>query len=239
VAADNSIFASVGGDKLVFLWDVSTAKTIRRFEGHWARINAVGFNSDASVIASGSYDATVRLWDVKSQSRKPIQTLEEAGDSVSSIDVAGHEIVVGSVDGKVRNYDIRMGRCFVDIIGFPVTSVAQSTDGNAVLVSSLDGSIRLMDKINGQMLQSYKGHTNKDFRVRSCFGDKDKYVVSGSEDGMIWVYDLLEGNVVHKMSAHGGKVISSVAYNPAGKKQMLSAGVDGMNLVFKKRPKEY
>ena len=48
-----------------FLWDVATGKTIRRFLGHTHRVNAVDFNSDASVLASGSYDASVRLWDCK------------------------------------------------------------------------------------------------------------------------------------------------------------------------------
>ncbi|KAL7273671.1 hypothetical protein RUND412_003443 [Rhizina undulata] len=233
VSADNSTFASVGGDKLAFLWDVSTAKTLRRFEGHWSRINCADFNFDGSVLLTGSYDATVRLWDCKSQSRKPIQILEDAKDSISSLHVVGHEIIVGSVDGRVRNYDIRMGQCYADVISSaPITSVTQSSDGNAYLVSSLDGVIRLMDKTNGQLLQSYKGHVNKDFRVSSCFGDHDKYVVTGSEDGKIWVYDLLEGKMVDKLSAHGGKVITAVTYSPVGKRQMLSAGADGTVVVW-------
>ena len=48
---------------------------------------------------------------------KPIQVLEEARDSVSSLHVVGHEIVTGSVDGRVRVYDLRMGMLFVDLIG--------------------------------------------------------------------------------------------------------------------------
>ena len=72
---------------------------------------------DGGVIVSGSYDATVRLWDCKSQSTKPIQVLEEARDSVSSLHVAGHEIVAGSVDGRLRVYDLRMGLLCVDVIG--------------------------------------------------------------------------------------------------------------------------
>ncbi len=72
---------------------------------------------DGSVVVSGSYDATVRLWDCKSQTTKPIQVFEEARDSVSSIHVVGHEIVTGSVDGRLRIYDLRMGLMFVDVIG--------------------------------------------------------------------------------------------------------------------------
>ena len=43
--------------------------------------------------------------------------LDEATDSVSSIHVAGHEIVTGSVDGRVRIYDLRMGMVYVDVVG--------------------------------------------------------------------------------------------------------------------------
>ena len=44
-------------------------------------------------------------------------TLTDAKDSVSSVSVVGHEIIAGSIDGKVRTYDIRMGQIFVDVIG--------------------------------------------------------------------------------------------------------------------------
>ena len=72
---------------------------------------------DSGVVVSGSYDATVRLWDCKSQSTKPIQVLDEARDSVSSLQVVGHEIVTGSVDGRMRIYDLRMGMIFADVVG--------------------------------------------------------------------------------------------------------------------------
>lgn len=144
VTADNARFASVGGDKTLFLWDVATARTLRRWAGHAGRVNAVGLGGEGGqVVVSGeprsekyssgvqaeeghalitgwrlgSFDATVRLWDCKSPSTKPIQIFEEAKDSVSTLHVAGHEIVVGSVDGRMRTYDLRMGIVYVDVIG--------------------------------------------------------------------------------------------------------------------------
>ncbi|KAL9613258.1 MAG: hypothetical protein Q9167_002167, partial [Letrouitia subvulpina] len=54
VAHDNARFASVGGDKQVFLWDVSTAKTLRRWAGHFARVNCVAFGGEEdTVVVSG------------------------------------------------------------------------------------------------------------------------------------------------------------------------------------------
>lgn len=64
-AHDNAKFASSGGDRTAFVWDVTSGETIRRFSGHLGRVNAVALNADASVLASGSFDSTVRLWDLK------------------------------------------------------------------------------------------------------------------------------------------------------------------------------
>lgn len=95
-----------------------------------------------------------------------------------------------------------------------------------MLVSTLDSTIRLLDKGNGQMLQSYKGHKNTEYRIRSCLGMADSVVISGSEDGELYAWDLLEGKVVGKLEAHEGKVASAVTCNSV-RKEWASAGVDG------------
>jgi mitogen-activated protein kinase organizer 1 len=54
VAADNARFASVGGDRQVFLWDVEQGLTTRRWTGHNARVEAVQFAGEGdSVVVSG------------------------------------------------------------------------------------------------------------------------------------------------------------------------------------------
>jgi mitogen-activated protein kinase organizer 1 len=39
ISRDNNRFASVGGDKNAFIWDVATGKIIRKLTGHDSRIN--------------------------------------------------------------------------------------------------------------------------------------------------------------------------------------------------------
>jgi mitogen-activated protein kinase organizer 1 len=58
-------------------------------------VNAVAFNDESSVLISGSFDATVRLWDIRSSNFQPIQVIEDFKDSVMSVDVQGVEIVTG------------------------------------------------------------------------------------------------------------------------------------------------
>ena len=43
--------------------------------------------------------------------------MDEAKDSVVTLEVTDHEILTGSADSRVRRYDIRNGRLIVDFIG--------------------------------------------------------------------------------------------------------------------------
>ncbi|KAI1214996.1 WD40 repeat-like protein [Annulohypoxylon truncatum] len=234
VTADNARFASVGGDRTVFYWDVATALTIRRFGGtpqsHTARVNCVAFaGEDDSLVVTGSLDTTVRIWDLKSKSLKPIQVLNEARDSVTAVVVRGSEIVAGSVDGRVRTYDVRMGRCVTDVIGPSVTSLCMTMDGKALLVGSLDSKLRLMDRESGGCLKTYSdpGWKNEDLRVQSILGGKEQYVVAGDEmtgspgrnsEGRIWAWDILTGGLVAQVT---------VPWGPPGHEPKKSIGKDG------------
>lgn len=114
-AHDSKSFATCGGDRQAFLWDPVSGRVIRQFQGHHQKLNTLCFNEDSSVLATGSDDRSVRLWDMRAtSSRYPIQILEESKDSIGSVDVKGSIIGVGSVDGNVRIYDLRKGMMTCD-----------------------------------------------------------------------------------------------------------------------------
>jgi len=225
VANDNTRFASCGGEKLVYYWDVTTSQILRKFEGHLHQVNSVDFNKEASILASASYDATVRLWDCRSSSFEPIQKLTDAKDSVTSIKITPFGILTGSVDGFVRDYDIRMGILREDEIGPPVTSVNISGDDNCILISTLDNTIRLLDRVTGHLLSSYSGHANEKYKLQSVFTYNDAYIVSGSEDGTIHFWELVQAKQVQVLKAHT-KAVTGLAYHP---KQhfFVSSSLDG------------
>jgi mitogen-activated protein kinase organizer 1 len=108
-----------------------------------------------------------------------------------------------------------MGRLVADFVDAPATSVAVSRDGNCVLVSTLNSVLRLLDKDTGELLCEYLGHTNKDYRVEAAFSYDDGLVVSGSESGDVCMWDLVEGELRHRLAAHPGSVVSTLAYHPA------------------------
>ncbi|RDA94460.1 hypothetical protein CP533_2239 [Ophiocordyceps camponoti-saundersi (nom. inval.)] len=223
VSSDNERFVSGGGDRAVFLWDVSTATTTRRFGGENAgRIHSVRFAGEGdSVVVSAGFDTAVRFWDVRSRSYKPIQTLADARDAITCLAVRGPDVVAGSVDGRVRSYDVRMGRCVTDVFAASVTSVSLTRDARAMLVGSLDSRLRLMDRDNGACLRtfSHPEWRNDGLRLQSLLGAKERYALVGDDmsstntsstapdsqgQGRIWAWDLLSGKLAAKLDIPWG-----------------------------------
>lgn len=57
-----------------------------------------------------------------------------------------------------------LGIMVEDYIGYPITSVGLSFDSQCLLVASQDSVVRLFDYGNGELLNRYTGHVNKDYR---------------------------------------------------------------------------
>ncbi|GAA6003377.1 WD40 repeat domain-containing protein [Rhodotorula paludigena] len=228
---DNTRFASCGGDRSVFLWDVTSGDIVRRLSGHMGKINTVAWNADSSVLASGSFDTTVRLWDIKSQNRAPLQVLEDARDSITSIRIHEHLVCTGSVDGKVRTYDLRMGRLQTDLFDQPVTSLALTADASLLLVSTLDSTHRLLDLSNGTVVQTFSGHKNTSYRSQSCIGAREETVICGDEEGKVWRWDLESGAPIGSPFKAHERAILWTAHHPK-EQQLVTAGADGSVKVW-------
>lgn len=82
----------------------------------------------------------------------------------------------------------------------------------------------------------FKGHKNKDYKVDSCFTNTDTHIVSGSEDGNIYYWDLIEAKVVHTIDKAHCSACYSLSYHPK-EPCMITASSDGAVKVW--RPKNW
>lgn len=230
VSQDNTKLASCGGDKMAYTWDVSTGNIIRKLRGHTAKINSIKYNEESSVVATASYDKTVKIWDCRSNSGEPIQEMDHSKDSVSSVWVSESEIITGSVDGCVRTYDIRAGKLRTDFLGQPVTCVSLSNDKNCILATCLDSTLRLLDKSSGELLNQYKGHKNVTYKIASCLTPDDAYIVCGSEDNNVYIWDLVDSKIVRTLKGHTN-IVCGLSVHP-DEPCVISSGVDGTVRVW-------
>lgn len=67
-----NLLASAGSGNVIHLWNVATRQERCRLVGHTGSITTLAFHRDGTTLISGSYDTTVRLWDVKSADREKV-----------------------------------------------------------------------------------------------------------------------------------------------------------------------
>ena len=118
-----------------------------RIKEHEADVLSVAFNPDGSLLASGSKDRTIRLWDAATGD--PISTLTGHEDAIRDVTFSpdGRTIASGSLDTTVRVWNVATGELIATFVGHTssVRSVAFSPDGSAIASGGRDGTVLVWD----------------------------------------------------------------------------------------------
>jgi len=215
---DNSMIAAGGTDKILTIFDVESGKILKRFRGHGSWINSVYFDDNSSVAFSAGQEGMVYVWDLRDK-KEIVQILDEANDAVLSLHVNGPEILTGSADHKMRLYDVRQGWLSITDAGESVTDVHISDDKESLLMASMRSPVKIIDKSNGKILAEYKGHKNEEFRLECGILSSGDEIVTGSEDGYVYVFDFISKKVLAKLDHSPAKFIHSLSVHP--KRQTL------------------
>ena len=121
-----------------------------------------------------------------------------------------------SYDGLCRLWETNTWQCIKTIANPdnpPVSFVKFSPNGKYVLSSTLDSHIKLWDFNKGKCLKSYIGHLNEQYCIAANFSvTANKWIVSGSEDKMVYIWDLQSREVVQKLSGHSDVVITTACH---------------------------
>ena len=98
------VAASVG--VAIEQWDLATGEPLLSLPRHSGAISAIDSSDDGSLVLTGSYDFSARLWDAESGG--PRQEFGGHAGFVTSVDVgSGDRFLTGSQDGALRLFDMQ------------------------------------------------------------------------------------------------------------------------------------
>jgi WD40 repeat protein len=138
----------------VQLWDVDTSSRVGRVIRPGAgSVLSLAFNSDGTLLATGSYTWRLDLWDVATQKRhgKPMRVVDDAVPSVA-FDPSGELVAGGGGIGPVHVWRVADQQpAFPPLAGHtdPITGTAFDSTGSFLATTTVAGATRLWDSHTG------------------------------------------------------------------------------------------
>ena len=202
---------------------------IRTFTGHSDVVRSVAFSPDGEYALSGSWDKTLKLWDVNTG--REIRTFRGYPSDVNSVAFSpnGNYALSGSRDKTLKLWDVNTGREIRSFSGHSssVSSVAFSPDGRYALSGSYDKTLKLWDVNTGEAIRTFTGHSHLVYSV--AFSPDGEYALSGSHDNTLKLWDVNTGREIRTFRGHSDAV-NSVAFSPDGKYALSGSGDETLKL---------
>ncbi|MEH2332942.1 nSTAND1 domain-containing NTPase [Nostoc sp.] len=212
---------------------IDRVRESNRFQGHQDAVNSISFSPDGKTIASGSWDKTIKLWNIESGES---QTLSGHTDKVWRVRYSpmnGNMIASASTDNTVRLWNAKSGEFLGELKGNTdlVYDISFSPDSKKIATASWDGKIKIWDTTTKkeletlENLQGQNGSYSIDFHPHGA-----KLAVVGYKDGSVKVWDL--NTKTAKVIGHHKKSATIVKFSSDGHLLASSSG-DGMIKLWK------
>ncbi|XP_026015658.1 PWP2 small subunit processome component [Astatotilapia calliptera] len=186
----------------IFLWSMQTGRLLEVLAGHEGPVSCLCFSPVQSVLASCSWDRTVRLWDML-DSWQTKETLPLTSDGLAvTYRPDGQELAVATLNGEISfwnphtatqngsvagRHDLQTGRKETDKItakqsakGKSFTSLCYSADGESVLAGGQAKFVCIYNIKEQMLIKKFEISCNLSFDAMEEFLDRRKMTEFGS-----------------------------------------------------------
>jgi WD40 repeat protein len=218
-------------ERFIDIWDVASAQRIISLElgeDTVGEVNSIQFSPDGALLASGSDDRYVRLWNtttwkiVSSMWGHTAMILSVAFSPNSAmIASAGHDktIRLKRVTGELG---IGLDYSTASVLKGHTQAISQvvfAPDGAVIASSSWDKTVRLWDVSSLVCTAILIGHVRRVAGV--AYSPDGCLLASCSNDGSVRLWRVADQTCISTLAGHIGSVIS-IAFSPSGR--MLATG---------------
>lgn len=240
---DGNTLISCSTDSTIRIWDIKTGECTKILQGHTSGVWSVAFlpispteinkqfNHPKSqipnptflaggIIASGSDDNTVKLWDFTTGCC--IKTLKGHTDWIRCVAFSSVGLnnslpllASSSLDQTIRLWDINEGRCVGVLKGHTngVFAVSFIGDGKILASSSIERTVRLWNVSTKQCVRILQGHTNAVYV--NAVNPQGTLLATGGDDFSLKLWDVGSGECVRTFQARQNW-FASVVFSPEG-----------------------
>lgn len=195
--------------------------------GHGGMVRAVAVSPDGSLVLTGSFDFTARLWDFGNQS--PLAVLDAQAGPISDVAFlpGGKRGITASDDGTAVVWDLSdpsKPRQLFTLKGHKqkVAAVAVSPDGKTIATGSWDATVRLWSAADGKLERIIE--TGSPVNA-VAFVEDGRRIAIGMHHPAIKLYDVASGEIEGTLEGHR-MGITSLAASPTEPDRLLSSSID-------------
>lgn len=215
---------AVGGDR-VQIFETATGVCVGTLEHEW-KVQSVTFSPDDTLVATGSYDNVVRIWDVETGELGESFVAHTGGVNSVAFSPDGAKIASASSDHSVRVWDVASGTCETTLEGHTdaVRSVCWLRAGNEVVSGAWDGTVKVWDTLTAVASQTFTVSVDEVIPVWSITTSLDSHkIAAGCGDGNVHIFDVRAEEKLVVIEATGGGV-RAVDFSPDGNQLAYTPG---------------
>ena len=245
---------AVATDIGIWIYEAQTGKELTLLTGHTDRVTSLGFPADGRFLASGSFDRTVRLWDIDTGKQTAVFAGHWGGIAAIVVSPDGKSVVSGGswdstlilwdtetgeqikrhtryTDNLIRRFKIWLDKSRTVPDPNAIEVLAFSPDGKTFVSGHRDSTLRLWNAETGR-----KSATVKDHKRGGIDG------LAFSPDGNMLASSTMDGTMLHTFPKgrplarhiHGVPFPRNLVCSPDGTR-IIGSGYLGRETIGKKR----